>query len=224
VRNSLCSQPDTPALLIHIDNWLGTGIRHSLVDFPVNKRACPQCHCLEAELNRDACPAKIIVPLVDVRITCNRTANAQTTAMSDPLSIIASAIGLVATSAKIATTAKQLYDSGKDAPASIRRIGEEMDQLHLIFGQVQTLLEGHARKRPSRSRLTMLPLHHLMTILSGCVLAYSSLDKKLTELGRVGFGARVKWALWKEAEAGVILLELERHKASLHMMLTIIQW
>jgi len=86
------------------------------------------------------------------------------------------------------------------------------------------LLEGHTRKRPSRSRLTMLPLHHLMTILSGSVLAHSSLDKKLSELARAGLGARVQWALWKEAEAGVILVELERHKSSLHMMLTIIQW
>jgi len=89
--------------------------------------------------------------------------------MPDPLSIIASVVGLVTTSAKIASIAKQLYDSEKDAPASIRRIGEEMDQLHLIFGQVQMLLEGHAQKKPSRSGLTMLPLHHLMTILSGCV-------------------------------------------------------
>jgi len=144
--------------------------------------------------------------------------------MLDPLSIIASVGGLFATTAKIASIAKQLYDSGKDAPSSIRRIGEEMDQLHLIFGQVQMLLEGHAEKRPSRSRLSMLPLHHLMTILSGCVLAYSSLDKRLSEVASTGLRSRVRWALWKEAEAGLILVELERHKSSLHMMLTIIQW
>jgi len=151
--------------------------------------------------------------------------------MSDPLSIIASVVGLVTTSAKIASIAKQLYDSAKDAPASIRRISEEMDQLHLIFGQVQMLLEGHAKKRPSRSRLTMLPLHHLMTILSGCVLAHSSLEEKLSKVAGlarggsiVGLGARVQWALWKEAEAGVILVELERHKSSLNTMLLIIQW
>ena len=156
--------------------------------------------------------------------------------MIDPLSIIVAVIGLAATSAKIAGTAKQLYDSGRDAPASIRRIGEEMDQLHLIFGQVQMLLEGHAQKRPNRSRLAMLPLHHLMTVLSGCVLAYSSLDKKLSEVAGLaqtrtttgtrstGLGIRVRWVLWKEVEAAAILVELERHKSSLHMMLTIIQW
>ena len=152
--------------------------------------------------------------------------------MSDPLSIIASVVGLVTTSAKVASIAKELYNSGKDAPTSIRRISEEMGQLHLIFGQVQMLLEGHAKKKPSRSRLAMLPLHHLMTILSGCVLAYSSLDEKLSKVaglargGSIGLGARVlvQWALWKEAEAGAILVDLERHKSSLHIMLTIIQW
>ena len=155
--------------------------------------------------------------------------------MSDPLSILASVVGLAAICAKISRISKQLYNSGKDAPASISRISEEMDHLHLIFGQVQMLLEGHVQKKPSRTRLSMLPLHHLMTILSGCVLAYSSLDKKLSEVGGgggsattessgAGLGARVKWALWKEAEAEVILVELERHKSSLHMMLMIIQW
>ena len=151
--------------------------------------------------------------------------------MPDPLSILTSVGGLIATSAKIACIARQLYSSGRDAPASISRISEEMDQLHLIFGQVQILLEGHAKKRPSRSQLSMLPLHHLMTVLSGCVLAYSSLDKKLSSLttagstgSDLGLGTRVQWALWGEAEAGLILMELERHKSSLHMMLTIIQW
>ena len=141
--------------------------------------------------------------------------------MADPLSIIASVVGLVTTSAKIASIAKQLYDSGRDAPASIRRIGEEMDQLHLIFGQVRMLLEGHEQKIPNRSRLTMLPLHHLMTILSGCVLAYSSLDEKLSKLAGAGLRARLQWALWTEAEAGGILVDLERHKSSL---ILIIQW
>ena len=150
--------------------------------------------------------------------------------MSDPLSIIASVVGLVTISAKVARIAKELYDPGKDAPDSIRRISEEMDQLHLIFGQVQMLLEGNTKKKPSKIQLAMLPLYDLMTILSGCVLAHSSVEEKLSKVagiargGSTGLGARVQWALWKEAEAGAILVDLERHKSSLHIMLTIIQW
>ena len=138
--------------------------------------------------------------------------------MPDPLTIITAVVGLIVTSAQIASTAKQLYDSVKDAPASIRRMGEEMEQLYLIFGQVQMLLEGQ------NIRSNMSPLHHLMAILSGCVLAYSRLDKKLSEVAGTGLGARLRWALWKEVEAREILVELERHKSSLHMVLAAVQW
>ena len=55
-------------------------------------------------------------------------------------------------------------------------------------------------------------------------MAYSSLDEKLSRAAGAGLGARVQWALWTEVEAGVILVDLERHKSSLHMMLTIMQW
>ena len=144
--------------------------------------------------------------------------------MSDPLSTTAAIVGLATTSAKIASTARQLYSSGTDAPTSIRRISEEMDQLYIIFSQVQILLEGHVQKRSSQNRLTMIPLRYLMGVLSSCVLACSSLGKKLSEIAGAGLGARVQWALWTEVEAGVILAELERHKSSLHIMLTIIQW
>jgi len=80
------------------------------------------------------------------------------------------------------------------------------------------LLEGHVGST-SRSRLTMIPLHYLMTILSGCVLVYSRLDKRLMEAASVTTGPA-----GLGAEAGIILTELERHKSSLHTMLTIIQW
>ena len=90
------------------------------------------------------------------------------------------------------------------------------------------LARRSCKEKLSRSRLTMLPLHNLMTILSGCVLAHSSLEEKLSQVAGggsiAGLGARVQWALWKEAEAGVILVELERHKSSLNTMLMIIQW
>ena len=144
--------------------------------------------------------------------------------MPDLLSIIASVVGLVTTSAKIASMAKQLYDSGKNAPDSMRRISEEMDQLCVIFGQVRMLFEDHAQLRLNQSRLTMVPLHNVIIILSGCVLAYSSLEKKLSKVAGAGLRARVRWALWREVEAKEILVDLERHKSSLHMMLTIIQW
>lgn len=164
--------------------------------------------------------------------------------MSDPLSIAASVAGLVGITIQIAQLAKQLYDSGKDAPKSILRIKEEMDNLNIIFCQVEALIGSRSRNRPSKSRLTMVPLHHLATILTGCVLYYSELDKKLSEVAGLkppatgpntqanpqrsrsatGLLVRIKWSIWTEAEVAVIIENIERQKSSLHLMLTIFNW
>lgn len=155
------------------------------------------------------------------------------TIMSDPLSIAASIAGLVAISAKISSITNQLIASGKNVPPSIIRIREEMDQLYLIFGQVQALLVSQTEKKLS-SRLSMLP-PQLMNNLHHCVVVYSSLDKILSDFARLTMTQnspslarrlfmRIKWALWDEAEVEAIIEDLQRHKSSLHMMLTIIQW
>jgi len=157
--------------------------------------------------------------------------------MSDPLSVISAVVGLVAVSAQLGVLCKQLCDSAKDAPASMEQIKEEMDHLNRIFGQVELLVKGISKKKPSRTRLTMLSLHDLMTVLSGCVLLFSKLQKELggvaglvdpvTQMPTRGVKCtldRIKWALWKEEEVGVMLQDLQRYKLSLNLMLTMIQW
>ena len=170
--------------------------------------------------------------------------------MSDPLSVSASIAGLVQVSASILNITQQLYTSGKDVPGSIRRIKDEMEDLHLIFRQVQSLIEGYENKRLKRRRLNMLPLHDLMTILTSCVLRYSELDERLSKVADLvdengkkklapqapGVGSsssrswfvlkRTKWALWEESEAAKFIADIERHKSSLHIMLTVmnIKW
>jgi len=157
--------------------------------------------------------------------------------MSDPLSVISAVVGLVAVSAKLGVLAKQLCDSAKDAPASMEQIKEEMDHLNLVFVQVELLVNGTTKKRPSKTRLTMLSLHSLMTVLSGCVLLFSKLQNKLGDVAGLVDPAtqmpakgvkftldRIKWALWKEEEVGVMLQDLQRYKSSLNLMLTVVQW
>ena len=159
--------------------------------------------------------------------------------MSDPLSVISAVVGLVATSAHLAKRSKELYDCAKVAPASMLQINKEMEHLNLIFVQVEMFVRGNVdkRKNPSTVGLTMLSLNHLRSILSGCVLVLSNLDKKLSEVAGLVDSAtqkpvrglqptinRTKWAMWKEAEVVVILQDWERHKLSLNIMLSLIQW
>lgn len=156
--------------------------------------------------------------------------------MADPVSLAASITGLVAVSCKVARTAKQIYDSGKDASSGIMRIKEEMDNLHLIFCQVQELVGGRKWNwnKPKKSRLKMVPVNHLVTILTGCMVYFSSLDEKLSEVAGTQstsnssstrtIMARVKWMIYTQAEVAVIIENLERQKSSLHLMLTILNW
>ena len=163
--------------------------------------------------------------------------------MSDPLSVIESIAGLVQISAKIIGIANQVYYSSKDAPASICRIKDEMGQLNVILRQVQKLIEGFESKSLKRHRLALLPLNDLMTILTGCVLAYSDLDKSLSKVAGLvdetdpenpvpqtqaassagSSPIRANWTLWKESEATETIANIERHKSSLNTMLIIIK-
>lgn len=157
--------------------------------------------------------------------------------MSDLLSVVASITGLVKASAKITSIANQLYNSSKDAPASICRVKDEMGQQSLILRQVQRLMEYEMNSKGlNRNRLTMLPLQELTTILNGCVLAYSALDQKLRKVADF-FGEAdpktpktipqtmsVKWELWQElSEMADMIVNIERHKSSLLTILNIIQ-
>ena len=158
--------------------------------------------------------------------------------MSDPLSVISAVVGLVGVSAHLGRRSKELYDSAKDAPTSILLLQQEMENIHIIFLQVEMFVRGSAKKTPSRKGLTMISLHHLMTILTGCILVLSTIDEKLSEVAGLVDPAtqkpmknlqytlvdRINWALWKEAEIGVTLQTLERHKSSLNLMLSLIQW
>ena len=84
----------------------------------------------------------------------------------------------------------------------------------------------------------MISIHNLMATLTGCVIVYSKLEKKVNEV--CGFNDpaaastawkragvivdRVKWGLWRQEEVLAIIKDLQRQKLSLNLMLTIITW
>jgi len=157
--------------------------------------------------------------------------------MPDPLTVTAAVLGLVAKSAQLGLLSKKLYDSAKDAPESMVHIQQEIDDLHSIFVEMGSFIQGTAKKGASKRSLSMIKLNHLMTILSSCALVVSKLEKKLNEVaglvdpttqkparGLQCTVGRIKWAFWKEAEVGVLLEDLQRHKSTLQLMLSMIQW
>ncbi|RPB25035.1 ankyrin [Terfezia boudieri ATCC MYA-4762] len=155
--------------------------------------------------------------------------------MGDPLSIAASIAGLITISAQIVGMAKELFDKVKDAPETMMRVREEVECMQPIFCQVQLLLNGSGSGL-NHGNLTMISVHNLMAALTGCVIVYSRLEKKVNEVcgfsdpttasaawKRAGVIAdRVKWGLWRHEEVLVIIEDLERQKRTLNLMLTII--
>jgi hypothetical protein len=81
-------------------------------------------------------------------------------------------------------------------------------------------------------RLTMLSVHDLVATVSGCVLVCETLQKYIREVAGLTDHSntvkkvleRVRWAAWKESEVAGFIEYLQRHKMSLNLMLTIIQW
>ena len=154
--------------------------------------------------------------------------------MSDPLSIAASVAGLITISAQIVGIAKELFDKVEDAPETMMRVREEVESIEPIFHQVQRMLNGSGSGL-NRGNLTMISIHNLMATLTGCVIVYTRLEKKVNEVcgfsdptsswKRAGVVAnRVKLGLWRHEEVLIIIEELQRHKLSLNMMLTILSW
>ena len=157
--------------------------------------------------------------------------------MGDPLSIAASVAGLITVSTQIVGMAKDLFGKVKDAPETMMRVREEVESMQPIFFQMQLLLNG-AGPRPNHGSLTMIYIHSLMATLTGCVIVYSRLEKKVNEVcgfsdpttasaawERAGVIAdRVKWGLWRHEEVMCIIEDLQRQKLSLNLMLTIMAW
>ncbi|KAF8455218.1 hypothetical protein BGX38DRAFT_1115206, partial [Terfezia claveryi] len=82
----------------------------------------------------------------------------------------------------------------------------------------------------------MISVHELMSTLTGCVIVYTWLEKRVNEV--CGFNDpttasaawkragvitdRVKWGLWKHEDIMVIIEELRQQRLKLNLMLTII--
>jgi hypothetical protein len=116
----------------------------------------------------------------------------------DPLSVTASVVGLLGAARQIAS----------------------------ILYKVQSGLKDGIDSAPRR-RISMIQVDQLVATLSDAVLTFSELEALVHPLATVSLNPslveRMKW-VWKEDTIGNIMLRLDRHKASLTLMLTIVHW
>ena len=141
--------------------------------------------------------------------------------MSEPLSITAGVIGLLTAAAQISTLLIRFTNASRNAPAQARHVLTEVGDISSTLSSLHLFL---FRTQPgNRSRRLLLRVNHTVTVLSGCVITFSELEKILDSLETGDFGIYdcMEWAQ-KEIEMGAILQRLLEHKASLSLILNIV--
>jgi hypothetical protein len=139
--------------------------------------------------------------------------------MSDPFSIAASVVGLLATAGKICSVLSTFVSAVLDAPRSAREALAAVEELRLALEVVKGLIDT-VTNLPSRRRM-LVRLNHITITFTNCVLTLSELESLVCF--KDGVLHRLRWA-WGEKKVLRLLPRLESQKASLSLMITVLVW
>ena len=144
--------------------------------------------------------------------------------MSDPLSIAAGVVGLITAAAQISSLLINFTKQVHEAPDQVRIVLIEVGDLSSILCSLQNFVLQ--KQRADRSRKALLPINPIVVIVSGYVSTFSELQQLLDAMDLVGDGTmnlsgRLKWAK-NEKKFSTIIQRLQTHKASLSLILTIL--
>ena len=141
--------------------------------------------------------------------------------MSDPLSIAAGVVGILTAAAQISSLLIHFTKTSRNAPDQARTIITEVNDVSGILSHLQSFLLGN--EFHDRSRTSLLKVDHVVTIVGGCVLTFSELERLLDQLKVDGMGVLdcMTWARKEQSILGLVQ-RLQNHKASLTLMLNIL--
>lgn len=142
----------------------------------------------------------------------------------DPLSVTASVVGLRTAAQQVAAILCKVRSGIVDAPRLADQLLSQVKELEICLSSLHKLL-ARIKSAPTR-RISMIQVDQLVATLTEAVLTFSELDALLTPL-ETGCEASIRQRLklaWKEDTISNILTRLDRHKSSLSLMLTIVQW
>ena len=142
----------------------------------------------------------------------------------DPLSVMASVVGLLAAAGQMTSVLSNVKSSIKDAPRSMDHTLSEVKAVEISLSAIQKFLLGLSSA--PRQRITMIQVDQLLATNTEAVLTFSELEalvKPLATYSESSMIERIRWR-WKEDDLSRIMIRLERHKSSLSLMLNIVQW
>lgn len=142
----------------------------------------------------------------------------------DPLSVSMAIVGLLTAAQKISSAVSTLVSKSKSAPKEIQNVKSTVDTIRSVLLQLQLLLLG--RVKVERQRTPLILVEQVVITLSACVATFSELDVFVGSLHndqQLGLMDRIRWAT-KTSTIKEHLTNLEMHKNTFTLMMTILTW
>ncbi|KAL6705198.1 hypothetical protein ACN47E_007158 [Coniothyrium glycines] len=143
----------------------------------------------------------------------------------DPLSVTASIVGILAAAGKIAELLHGTISTAKDAPRVVISLACEVQEVRTALSSLQILLADLSSSQTHRAAL--IQIDQLIVTLTDSVLTFSELETAIAPYialqgAKVPLRARLKWVR-AEDSCLKIVDRLQRHKATICLMLNILQ-
>ncbi|KAG4436220.1 hypothetical protein IFR05_008316 [Cadophora sp. M221] len=141
----------------------------------------------------------------------------------DPLSVLASVVGILAAASKVASTLSGIKSSLVDAPQTIDHALSQVNGVRIALSAIEKLLLGIDGAQSKR--IAMIQVDDLVATLTEAVLTFDELEALVSPfsgISKIAIKDRIKWA-WEKDQVEDILVRLERHKSTMLLMLSITQ-
>ncbi|KAK6499419.1 hypothetical protein TWF506_004047 [Arthrobotrys conoides] len=140
----------------------------------------------------------------------------------EAIGLAASIVGLIAAGAKFIPWLVEISKKTADAPDSVQAMMFELNETSIILKGIQIYIIEE--ERAAARRKSLISLENISITLTGFVVTFSDLEKHLDFVkagGKISSFDRSKWVL-REKDILDVLRRLQHHKASLSLMLNII--
>jgi hypothetical protein len=142
----------------------------------------------------------------------------------DPLSVAASVAGLLTAAKEVSSAIDRIVTARRKGFKEIIAIKSTVDTLRSVLLQLQLLLLSRASI--NRERASLILVDEVVVTLTACVMTFSDLDgcmKGLEADQKLDLMDSIRWAS-KDTELKSYLRDLEAHKTSLTLMMSILTW
>ena len=142
--------------------------------------------------------------------------------MSEPLSVAAGVVGLLAVAAQISSILTDIVSKTRHAPQECQSVRTDVENIRNVLIELQLYTTGAKQAPPLNKALIMVD--QVAATLASCILTFDELKMFVEGLRRestVGVLDRLRWVT-KKSDFEDYQSRLGIHKSSLTLMLTIL--